>query len=471
MESAPVAPVQALEDDPPAPQVWYQDRWLVGLMLTAALLGLIYGAGMILGKGADEPRHMAYVRLLLDEHCLPFLEPDPNSPGRMREHAGAHTLHPPLYYLLLLPFYAATRGLGERAAWHITRLVSLALCLAALPLIYQIAQRAGRGTPIFARLAVAQVALLPIYGMTAGTINNDSATLLAVTLFLWLLSVPYAADRTLKSACVLGLCFGCGGLCKATALLCDGAALVVYLLTQDGWRAGLTSLRAWARLGIALLGLAVVAGPWYGRNFHLYHKLTPIDPGYSPSALHWLPSLDMGVLTVIMHPNFSPLFGQANWSIFYTIWSQKDWIPDTLRPLFYYGLAAYSVLALLGLLAHKLRRGRDTRNQAQPEADAEMMGERGARVAAWSSFAAFAINWLACLAIALFVHWGWAEGGRYLLPALCGLSLLLARGWSGLVGAQRLSAVLYGWCFSLIGLNCVTIYWLLHYLNPTFGNS
>ena len=138
---------------------------------------------------------MNYVKLLLDQHQLPvILSTNPYS-----ETGGAHAFHPPLYYLLLLPFYALTRGaLGENS-WHFVRLISLILCLIPLPLIYQIARRVG--SQWFARLVVAQIALLPMWGMTAATINNDSATFCAVTVFLWLLTVKFS-DNLDRRACL-----------------------------------------------------------------------------------------------------------------------------------------------------------------------------------------------------------------------------------------------------------------------------
>ncbi len=90
-------------------------------------------------------------------------------------------------------------------------------------------------------------------------------------------------------------------------------------------------------------------------------------------------------------------------------------------------------------------------------------------MALWAPVAALFINWLACVTIALFEHWGWHEGGRYLLPSLGALSIVLALGWRGLLGAARLRFVFGVWCIAMVSLNAVAIYWLLTYLNPTFG--
>lgn len=448
-----------------------RDRWLLGVMALALILGLIYNGAILFGFGPDETRHMDYVKLLLNERSLPYLEAD-----GVTEHGGAHTLHPPLYYLVLLPFYAVFRGLPGESEWHAVRVVSVLLCLAALPFIYQIAQRAsgifsddGKAKLWLPRLVVAQIALLPIFGMTSGAINNDSATLLAVAIFLWLLAVKYPNERSLKSAVVLGICFGLGGLCKATAILCNGAALVAYFWAQDGPRL-FVSLRAWQRAGIIAGLILLISGPWYARNIAQFGQFTPIPQGYSNPRL---PDPKNGTLVMALHDNFPLEFAHTTWSIFTTTWSQKDWIPgpqpdlpataDTRnwRTPIYGALAVYCVLALLGWGREYSRLRLQSKND-----DSNIVA---LRVARWPAMAAFFVNWLACLWIALFVHAGWGEGGRYLLPSLAGFSLVLAIGWRGLVGEKKLSFILSIWIVAMLAFNAVTIWRLLTFLNPTYG--
>lgn len=447
---------------------WRRDRGFWLICLTAILLGLIYNGVILRGFGPDEPRHMNYVKLLLDEQRFPFQVPG-------GEYRGAHTYHPPLYYLLLLPFYALLRALPGESEWHVLRLVSLALCVGALPFIYQIAQRAGnqreRDDRTLARLTVAGVALLPIFGMTGGIINNDSALLLAVTVFLWLLIVKFPHAQNWQSAVVLGVCFGLGALCKATALLCNGVALLAYLWVQGG-RAGMLKPQIWLRFGLVLLIAACIAGPWYARNIALYGTYQPIPMGYTHAGL---PGPSNGVFIMTMHPNFPILFAWANWGIFYTLWAQRDWLLQTqsaavaqapLQPIqlsIYLVLAAYTLIAAVGHIYGAL---------AKKRGPAEVLGEpesRERRMAVWVPYAAFGVAWLACLHVALFVHWGQAEGGRYLLPALCAWSLFLARGWAQWLGARGLKVLWGAWCLFCLALNGICIYWLLSYLNPQFG--
>src|SRR3712207_8432281 len=59
------------------------------------------------------------------------------------------------------------------------------------------------------------------------------------------------------------------------------------------------------------------------RSFALYGTFTPLPPAM-PSP--FLPDPKNGMLVMMMHQNFPALFAIANWSMFYTLWSQKDWL-------------------------------------------------------------------------------------------------------------------------------------------------
>lgn len=504
--------------------LWRRDRVFWAIFGCALLLGLAYNAVILPGFGPDEPRHLAYVRLLFEEHRFPLQLPNGS------EYGGAHSYHPPAYYVLLVPFYAIGRSLPGESVWHLLRLVSLGLCLAALPLIYDIAWRAGsfvsrddEARAAIARFTVAGVALLPIWGMTGGIINNDCALVLCVAAFVWLLCVRFSNDFSWKSAFWLGLVFGLGALSKATAVLCDGAALLGFCwLGTRAHRAAKTPGRAflWARAGAALALGIVIAAPWYVRNAALYGTFQPVPSGFTNPAL---PAPSNGMLVMAMHPHFPALFEQANWGIFYTLWSQRDWIlqqksPFPIAPLnptqnaLYLSLTSLVAFAALG----HLRRPRTKPNGNASPATANTTGEivnttsaslnsthentnatgentnatpansnatfdntsstqentnsTGKNVktttektdvapananataskadvtlantsatrqnvdatlasateeldskrAVAVSYATFGVAWLACLQVALFVHWGQAEGGRYLLPDFSG---------------------------------------------------
>ncbi len=526
-----------------------RDPVLWTLLGTCALLALAYNFAIALGYAPDEPRHMNYVRLLWDEHTLPFLLPDGS------EYHGAHSLHPPLYYAFLSPLFALSRALLGENGWHVVRLLSAALCLLSLWLLFGVART--QGNRWLALLATAQVGLLPIWGMTAGAINNDGASLLAQSALLWLLAVRFPRDRSVRSALLLGLALGLGALCKATNIVCGGVAFGLYLVLQAGGiRAALRSTQTWKRLGVATCMALLVCGAWYARSIHLYGQLTPIESGYTHPALGAAPRF--GVLTILMHPAFLPLLGTALWGIFYSLWAQKDWIPEILRLPIYATLALYCVAGGLGNLrrtsrfhapdeteheagdanrtpvrlapdvnrerlansapganqtpcanqpsqanqtpntnqitgahsaldAHRTSQANAALNVNQgsevtvapstnqttqvnqrPDSNSHADDELAGRVALWCGLGAFIVNVAACAAIAVFKHWGWAEGGRYLLPSLGGASLWAACGWRGLVGEKRLPIVFWIWCALILALNVVALYWLIAFLNPTY---
>jgi 4-amino-4-deoxy-L-arabinose transferase-like glycosyltransferase len=440
------APHQIPSDAPP---IWYQDRVLLAIMALALIFGLVYNAVILLGYGPDEPRHMNYVKLLFNEHTLPYIEPSG------REHAGAHTLHPPLYYLILLPFYAVLHFLPEAATWHSLRVISLLLCLAALPLIYQIAWQAGGGDRNVARLTVAQVVLLPIFGMIEGVINNDSLTIFVTAGLVWLLAVKYPRDHTLRSAAIIGICCGLGGLSKATVVLCAVVAVAAYLFHQYG-RGFILDRRFWLRAGVIAGLVLLLAGPWYVRNELLYGQFTPIEHGYTFGKL---PPPESGVLVMMMHDNFPDAVEQAVTNIFFTTWVQRDWVPYGCRQALFRLLIAYTAIAVFGTILW-------WRTQRRRQADDVAAAHVESGIAVDTSYSVYLVTALACLTIALFVHWGWSQGGRYLLPALFGLSLFLARGWRGLIGSRRLPYLLGAWCAFALVLNITAVYWLLVVLNP-----
>lgn len=438
-----------------------RDTGLLALLGVCLVLGVIYNFVIALGYGPDEPRHMNYVKLLLDEHIFPYIM------ANGKEYKGAHSLHPPLYYSFLVPFYALTRPLFGDNAWHVMRVLSSLICVGSLFLLYQVALRFGSRR--LALLATAQVGLLPLWGMIAGVVNNDSSALFAQSLLLWLLAVRFPYDRTIRAAALIGVVLGLGALCKATNIICGGTSFVVFLLLQaGGLRATLRDANSWKRLGAALLVAIVICGPWYARCFLVYGQLTPIEAGYVVPPLR--AAAAYGPLTVMMHPAFLQISGIALWHIFYSMWSQKDWIPETIRSPIYAAFVVYSTIAVSGNARSRFA----PRQAGQAPVDGVEVPQSSdaadlpARLALACGLSAFVVNVAVCAAIAVFKHWGWAEGGRYLLPSAGGASLWAACGWRTLVGEKGLRFVLAGWCAALIALNAVALYWLITYLNPAY---
>ena len=440
-------------NSPDASQNWRQDRVFWIFFGIACALALAYNFAVLIGFGPDETRHINYIKLLLEKGQLPVIENA--DPRNYRETAGAHAFHPPLYYLVLLPFYAVFRVLGEPVAWHLTRAVSSLFCLASLPFLYEIARFGSKNRGV-ALLAVATVALAPIFGMTAGIINNDAPALFFTSLFLYFLTVRFSERRDLKSALVLGLVLGLGGLCKATVLLCGDGALLIALWTRRELKSG----KSWKNALVTLFTGALLVSPWHLRSFNLYGTWTPLPP-----AAPWF-NPPLGGLELALHPDFPTLLARCNVALFNTLWSQRDWLLqrqtraigeyETPQLLIYWVLAAFCVLAAFGHLKNLIKTDSDT--------------DFAAKSARRASYGAFLLSWLIVLQVALSLHQGWAEGGRYLLPAFFGFALFLARGFGKIspnLGTFKTVGAL--WLGVLLSLNFVALYWLLAFLNPTYG--
>lgn len=431
------------------------NRTLLLLLLLAAILAVIYNAVILVGKAPDEDRHMSYVRVLAEEHVLPY---QVTVNRQLVEYRGAHTFHPPLYYIALLPLYEVARLLPEGWRWHVVRLGSTALCLGALWLLYGVALGA-LGDSRWASLVVAQLALLPMFGMTAASINNDSAAFFCISLLLWLLAVRYPRSLDWHSAVWFGVALALGTLCKASVLWCGLVMLPVYLFLQRK-QPGCTLRQAGVRAAIILVLVLTLAGWWHVRSMMLYGTWNPMPP---PAPSPALPPPEAGKLVVMLHPAFPIHVWWAVASTFTTFWSQKDWWPQpdllsfSLRTVWPWRsgfdllLAGYCGVGLLGLC-------RRPRSAIQNP------------LAWWLPIVALVALWLVVLEVALFYHWGWAEGGRYLFPAGLGLALPVIAGWRGWLSDRHWRMLLGGWLLFAVLINGVALYWLLAYLNPTYGH-
>jgi len=442
------------------PQRWRRDRFLWWICALAFGFALAYNFAIIPGYGPDEPRHLAYVRLLWEEHTLPRII----TMVPYAEYRGAHAFHPPLYYTLLLPFYAVGRGMNEANLTHWLRFWSGLACVAVLPLLYDVALVAARDNRWVARLALGVVALVPMFGMTAGTINNDAGAFWFSSLFLWLLLVKWAGEFSWKRAALLGLVLGAGGLCKATALAIGFIAIVVWAVV---WARECKNIGRFAGFaGVVCVVGALVVAPWHARSEALYGTWNPLPP-----AAPWgqLPPPEMGKLMTMVHPDFPDIFLQSNFGIFATLWSQRDWLgqkvvppagfPPPLQPLQLTIVLVFAALATLSCVGHF---------RARKTGDAEF-GARN-QAAFYAPLAAFGAVWLTVLQVALFMHQGWAEGGRYLFPILIGFTTFLAVGLGKIfVRPSGLRLVVLACLIFVASLNGLSLFWLISYLNPTFG--
>ncbi|MBC7287856.1 MAG: hypothetical protein H5T86_07395 [Armatimonadetes bacterium] len=445
-------------------------RLIIAPLLVLAALAISYSYIIPLGYGPDEPRHYNAIRLLWVEQRLPRVLPDG------RELGNAMAQHPPTYYFVEGVFWYPAHGLGravarwarsgllrrlvigaepapvpdellaEAVAYRIFRLTSLLWGMATIFLAFRAVQALWPEQPLLAGCVAWLMAMWPHALMNYATVTNDCGANFAGALFVW-----YWACRAprgpgdLRHAAAAGLVLALAALMKIHV----GATLAVVTVLALAWPHGrrcCLSAAFWARLAVAAGVVILLAGPWYARNFVLYGHINYVPEGYSiiPRGMTAVDAALTGIL------------GQALlatlWGLFRSIWAQVGWFPQSVAQLVYGILLVFSVAALAGLRRFLL---------SCPS------------IAEWRRRAAclllpFPIAVLIAIYIALFVHFGWHEGGRYLLFALPGLALCLAGGLTTLFGDKR---AIYVVVVLLAALNLLSAFNLVTYLNPTYGTT
>lgn len=416
------------------------------LLLAYLFLASLFNATVPLGEGPDEPGHLNYVLFLAREGRLPVQrEPQEQSdvPGEGHQ--------PPLAYGLALPavlwlppderhieqsanpdfrwhggsdpaaFVRASREYwpwqGEVLAWHLARGVSTLLGAVTVFCVWGAArtltkQGAHEVPPHLPLLAAVLVAFNPQFLFTSALVTNDAllTTLSALLLWLCLLGGPYAPAAPaspvpgsalrplLLHAVATGAVLGLALLTKQSGLL------LIPLALWGSWLAGRGRVR-WVLLhGLCWMGAALlVAGWWYGRNWHLYGDplgVALFRAAFTTQPFEWSNPAAWGGALRQLHASF---------------WATFGWL--SVRPPAW-SLALYALLealALVGLLRLARR----------------LHATGGA-----TSFPPLVpLILLPLLAFAWVVSFAFTAGlvawqGRLLFPALAALAILLAWGLS-----------------------------------------
>jgi hypothetical protein len=193
--------------------------------------------------------------------------------------------HPPLYYAALAPAYRATRGWSWAAHLFSLRLASYLLAWAAWMLALHVCQTAMRAPApsasalpwTWAALGIAVwPLLLPAWFPEFARLGNDSLSALIATAVWWLNVRATRTGLTTRQAVALGALLGAGALTKA--LFVPLAAGIAGFWVVRAWRMGATGTgrAVAARLLLALVVMAAIAGWWYGPNRGPY--LFPLWP-------------------------------------------------------------------------------------------------------------------------------------------------------------------------------------------------
>jgi len=427
--------LQKDRNDRPLNHHMLNEKWLLAVILAAFVaLATYYSAVTPLGEAPDEVPHYQFARYLSLHHSLP-----------LGDEAGSEGFQPPLYYAMgaLLTFWVpegdyvvkanADFSLGRpetsksvllhtRAesfpyqggvlAWHLIRLLSVALGAVTVLMTFGIARETFPKTPSLALGAAAVNAFLPGFVFISAAANNDNlVTTLSAAATLQAIRVAKGRTGWLSNA-VLGLLIGLAVLAKISALILLPLAVLAVLVAA--WQSQLDRRAAMrcavSRLALVCLLVAAVAGWWFVRNQVVHgdllgwqFKLNISDVRQAPpSAGDWL-HLVQGLFT-----SYWGRFGGA----------VQLRMPATL----YLMLAALSALAIAGNVLYLVRLWR--RQSMPPVLSAAVL-----------------LGALVLLLGGSFVRWSTAVLGtdqaRLLFPAVSVSAILIAGGLSELLRRWR----------------------------------
>ena len=241
-------------------------------------------------EGPDEYQHIAYLQHLLEHRSMPvygraqvpeslygdmvanphsrydweqtgvigclaydrFYDVAPRLSGKPMVVGLYQAQHPPLYYVLAAPVYAAAKAwLGFRPAVYLLRVINIAIAAAALVLLLAPLRGFNLGDAT-RRLCALAVSLSPMYMIYVSRVSNDALALLFAGAALRVVMTLDRATRPAWAALLAGLLVGAGVVTKMTALvlLPASVAFLLYL--------ALCRRLAWRRL--LLLTVMLAAG-------------------------------------------------------------------------------------------------------------------------------------------------------------------------------------------------------------------
>ncbi len=415
------------------------------------MLGVVYSLIIPAWEGVDEDGHFAYARYVVRHGALP-------RPGDPEAEKIRENFQPPLYYLLVAPVIAGL-DLGETwidparnpyftygnagynfalhpdhlegtaqsisRAVHVARLVSVVVTTASVIAVYAVACRVWPGEPKAAWAAAGLYAFWPQFLFLGSIVSNDALIIALSALFFYLairLTMEgFSLGLALGLACVLGGAL----LTKLNALaLIPTAALALYLsLARGRWKP------SHILSGMAVLGLTLVAAMWLLNSLefvktHVWQTQTVTNfLNYADPALTHL-SLGRFLAISFRHGfrSFLAAFGWGNLVPFQAL---------------YWAWTLGAGLALGGLSSALVKR------EASRPLKVLLL-----------ALCQFASPVLLALALAIAYRNAYLVLGRYLLPGLPAVAILLVWGWRTLLPerwrvhcwkAVCLGAVLVGW--------------------------
>jgi 4-amino-4-deoxy-L-arabinose transferase-like glycosyltransferase len=437
--------------------------WLLTVLLLAFVaLSVWYSVIIPLGEAPDEAPHFTYIRYIASYGRLPttteeheafqpplyyalgaaltfWIHDAPGAPFAIRANADfevADTWAPK--NLLLHTAAEAWPFRGWAEAWHLVRLLSVALGAVTVWAVYQLGRTLFSNRPAIPFAMAALTAFTPQFLFMSAVANNDNMATAISALILWQMAVllrDRERSRLWKRSIFLGVLLGLGVLSKASLVALVpivGLAILASSLgprtTRGGYDLGFAASCALLAGGVMLL----ISGWYFFRNWQLHG-----DP------LGWAFTLQTNA------PREGPLtFDVLAWlfrGLFRSYW--LGWIGIQFDEVVYWLIGAACLAGLIGFVAWLIRRWRGF--------DASFR---------WT-LALLGLH--AAITLGSLIQWTatvlGTDQGRLLYPILPTITLVLTAGWAWWARGRAQGPVLGG---LVTGMLCLAFLTPVRYISP-----
>ena len=302
------------------------------ILLAVALLGFAHIAFLPPFEGFDETAHLSYIQEIADTGAFPLLGRDmlstdaeeytgplpygradnedrtyrafffdlaptldfpPSRLYRPGEIPNWEAQHPPLYYILMTPFYKLARDWSWPGLFLLLRSVSWVLAFSGFA-IGAVATLRALNTigvaPASAWVVTAWPFLFPQFFPEMARLGNDSLCLLLMGI-AWMLLLRFLEQRDIKTAAMLGLALGLGLWTKAFFVAITGGigALLIFTALRNRNR------ELMQNAAVVLIVAAVVGSGWYVNGLVSTGSLDFMQADKAPDVLsETLRGFDLG---------------------------------------------------------------------------------------------------------------------------------------------------------------------------------
>jgi 4-amino-4-deoxy-L-arabinose transferase-like glycosyltransferase len=340
-------------------------------MLLYIVLAVLYAIRTPAWQSPDEPAHYNYIAQVAANGCCPIIADgdwDQAYLDALRAERFAPALlerlpavqyedhQPPLYYLLMSPFYALTGG-SLLALRLVTALFGLMVVINAYIVGVQLAPQ----RPLVAAGAALLVALLPQFVSISASVNNDAMSWALVGLGL-VSGLAYLREesRDPLAEIGIGILAGLGLLTKVNTLMLLpllGAVILLRWWQPPANRAPSEARRHLPalvqRLALFALPALLLGGPWWARNLATYG----VPDLFGLAAHDRVVVGQLRTAELVAQLGTGVYWQSALQTTFQSFFAQLGWMALPLPSWIYASIGAGLLLALAGWLVQMLGQG------------------------------------------------------------------------------------------------------------------